>query len=297
MLITVFTPTYNRAYIIHKLYESLKRQTCKDFEWIIVDDGSTDNTTDLANQWIKESKIPIKYIKTKNGGKHRAINIGLKETSGELFFIVDSDDFLTDNALDRVRHYYSDIQNDSAFCGLSGLRITPEGVPFDMKRSFTVIDSTDIEISKYLGGDRAQIYKTKILRHYPFPEFEGENFISESVVWEKMAQKFKVRFFAEGIYVSEYLPDGLTRNIRRKHRESPCGSMLMFKQRMMLNPHFIQKIKAGINYWRSCIGYHKRKPDLLKMPWWGYLFYPFGLYFHFYDLKSENKKTISISEK
>ena len=99
--ITVFTPTYNRAYILENLYRSLQRQTCKTFEWLVVDDGSADNTKELFERWQQEDNFfPIRYVKQENGGKCRAINQGLKLADGELFFTVDSDDYLTDDALE-----------------------------------------------------------------------------------------------------------------------------------------------------------------------------------------------------
>ncbi|MCS2864766.1 glycosyltransferase family 2 protein [Bacteroides thetaiotaomicron] len=101
-MVTVFTPTYNRAYILNDLYQSLCRQTCRKFEWLIVDDGSTDNTEGLVASWLDEGKMSLRYIKQPNGGKHRAINKGIQEANGDLFFIVDSDDYLAKNAIERI---------------------------------------------------------------------------------------------------------------------------------------------------------------------------------------------------
>ena len=290
MLITVFTPTYNRAYIIKNLFDSLQRQTFHDYEWLVIDDGSTDNTKELFDQFEKEATFPIRYIKTKNGGKHRAINKAVKIAAGELFFIVDSDDFLTPNSLERVEFWYKTIREDEEFCGLSGLRISPDNQPFNLKRKFEVIDCTDIEVRKFLGGDRAQVYRTNILKQFPFPEYPGEKFISESVVWSRMAQHYKVRFFCEGIYVAAYRVDGLTYSIRRNHRLSPMGSMVMFKEKMIYDTFFIEKIKAGINYWRSTIEFKGKRMKDLQMPWYGYIFYIPGLIFHYYDIWNEKKK-------
>lgn len=286
-MITVFTPTYNRGYIIERLYKSLCNQTYSDFEWLVVDDGSQDNTGDLFKKIINEKQINIKYIKTTNGGKHRAINHGIKLAKGELFFIVDSDDYLTDNSLERINYWYKTIENKDNFCGVSGLMISPDGKLFGVKKKFDVIDCTDIQIRKYLDGDRAQVYKTSILAQYPFPEYEGEKFISEGIVWYRMAQKYKVRFFYEGIYVAEYRPDGLTYNIRKNHRNSPKGSMIMFKERMLYDDFFKERVKAGINYWRSSIEYKGKISKELKMPWWGYIYYPLGLFFYLLDKKRE----------
>lgn len=194
-MITVFTPTYNRAYIIHKLYESLCRQTFSDFEWLVVDDGSADNTAQLLSGYVEEGRIPIRYIKQPNGGKHRAINRAITEARGELFFIVDSDDYLTDNALERLWFYYDQIKDDPDFAGVGGLRIYSNGSVVGLKREFSVMDADEIDIKQYLGGDRATAHKTEVLARYPFPEYDGEKFLSEGVIWTRLAQKYKMRFF------------------------------------------------------------------------------------------------------
>ena len=123
--ITVFTPTYNRAYIIETLYRSLQRQTYRDFEWLVVDDGSADNTKALFDAWQQEDNFfPIRYIKQENGGKCRAINHGLKLAQGELFFTVDSDDYLTDDALEKVAAWDAELPDKAQYCGFVGNRGT-----------------------------------------------------------------------------------------------------------------------------------------------------------------------------
>ena len=125
--LTVFTPVYNRAYIISRLYESLCRQSDKDFEWVVVDDGSTDNLHTQMSAFKSEGKIAIRFFSQKNAGKHTAINRGVQEAKGRYFIIVDSDDFLTNDAVEWIRHTAALIDNDTRFAGLSGIRITPGG--------------------------------------------------------------------------------------------------------------------------------------------------------------------------
>ena len=121
--ITVCTPVYNRAYCIEKLYESLKRQTFYDFEWIIIDDGSTDNIIQLIDEWMKqENSFDIILIKNKNGGKMRAINKAVRIATAPAFFIVDSDDYITDDALELIDGWFTQIENNDEFAGVSGLR-------------------------------------------------------------------------------------------------------------------------------------------------------------------------------
>lgn len=218
MNLTVFTPTYNRGYTIHNLYNSLLRQTFHNFEWIIVDDGSTDNTEFLVKQWIKEKKLEIKYCKQENGGKHRAINKGIKMAKGEMFFIVDSDDFLSINALERIVFWKKTIENNSNFAGVVGLRAYPNGkiIGDTFKEKF--IDCTSLESKKYnIIGDKAEVFYTSILKRHLFPEFDEENFLTECVVWNRIANEGKkLRYFNEKIYFCEYLEDGLTKSCTEK---------------------------------------------------------------------------------
>ena len=226
MRITVFTPTYNRGYIIENLYHSLQRQTFLDFEWIVIDDGSNDNTEELCTAWCKEANhFEIIYQKTENGGKHRAINKGIQMARGDLFFIVDSDDYLTDDALERVDYWENSIQDKSIFCGICGLKGRASNKLIGSTFDGNYADMTMLERSANgVTGDKAEVFYTKILRKYPFPEFPGEKFVTECVVWDKIAfDGYKFRFFNEIIYICEYLADGLTAHYYQLIHSSPKG--------------------------------------------------------------------------
>ncbi len=226
-MVTVFTPVYNRAYIISQLYQSLLRQTNNNFEWLIIDDGSTDNIIELVNQWISSTeKFQIKFYQQSNGGKHRAINRGVHLAQGDAFLIVDSDDYLTDDAVDTVLKYWKQIKDDRTFAGISGLRIHQNMQVIGGKPNFDeYVDATNLERTEYgLKGDKAEIYKTDILKAFPFPEFEGEHFVTESIVWNKIAyQGYKLRWFNKGIVICEYLEDGLSANGDRLFAQNPKG--------------------------------------------------------------------------
>jgi glycosyltransferase involved in cell wall biosynthesis len=253
MLLTVFTPTYNRAYIIGKLYDSLCRQTCQDFEWLVIDDGSTDNTEQLIASFIAEHKIGIRYIKKENGGKHTAINLGVKEAKGDLFFIVDSDDSLTKDAINWILASAKDFIADNAFAGLSSTRIHPNGSRIGGAFPQKHYDCTALEIrNKYrINGDLAEIYKTDILRKFAFPEFKGERFSPEALVWNRIASSgYKLRYFDKGIYVCEYLDDGLTAAITRLRIRSPKATSLYYSEYYKIGLPRAEKIKTAINYWR-----------------------------------------------
>lgn len=254
MKITVFTPAYNRGYVISQLYESLCRQSYKDFEWLVVDDGSTDDTGTLIEKFIAEQKITIRYFRQENGGKHRAINRGVREACGELFFIVDSDDYLADNALERVAFHYGNVKDDSSFCGVSGVCARAgSGERIGGEESWETLDCTCLEFryKHKVKGDMAEVFRTSVMREFPFPEIPGERFCTESLVWNRMAQKYKMRYFYEKIYICEYLPDGLTAGSVRSRRNSPEAAMIAYAEFTRYEGlPLLQRIKGGINFWR-----------------------------------------------
>ena len=231
--VTVFTPTYNRAYILGDLYHSLQRQTCMDFEWLIVDDGSADDTKALVASWQGEKNpFPIRYVYQKNGGKCRAINRGLKEADGRLFFTVDSDDYLTDDAIEKVIRWDGELPKDGHFCGYVGNRgITPTQTP---NRLFPggYLDGTALDRYDQVDGERAFVFYTEIHRKYLYPEFPGEKFLTEAVTWDLMAHDgYKMRFYNDIIWIWEYKDDGLTRAGYRVFLENPQGTGLFFRQK------------------------------------------------------------------
>lgn len=231
--VTVFTPTYNRAYILGDLYHSLQRQTCMDFEWLIVDDGSADDTKALVASWQGEKNpFPIRYVYQENGGKCRAINRGLKEADGRLFFTVDSDDYLTDDAIEKVIRWDGELPEDGHFCGYVGNRgITPTQTP---NRLFPggYLDGTALDRYDQVDGERAFVFYTEIHRKYLYPEFPGEKFLTEAVTWDLMAHDgYKMRFYNDIIWIWEYKDDGLTRAGYRVFLENPQGTGLFFRQK------------------------------------------------------------------
>ncbi len=215
MLFTVFTATYNRARLLPRLYTSLKRQQFTDFEWIIVDDESSDNTRQVVESFTQvDNPFPIFYYQQKHGGKHRAINYSLQKATGEFFFIVDSDDFLTDDALQLAAEWVQTIRNEPKLCGVAGLKESESGEIWgEFSSDQEYIDAGNLERKQYhLGGDKAEIYLTACMRNHLFPEFEGEYFMTEAYSWNAIAAEgLKLRWFNKPIYVCEYLDDGLTK--------------------------------------------------------------------------------------
>lgn len=296
MLITVFTPTYNRVNLLLRLYDSLKSQTFQDFEWIIVDDGSTDDTEDVVKEWLQpegweNNLYPIggikggfRYFKQPNGGKHRAINRGAKEARGELFFIADSDDYLPDDSLAKVAEKYEKIKNDKSIGGICGFDMTPKGdvIGSGFPCDEIVCSSLELRVKHHVTGDLKEVFFTRVIREFPFPEFEGERFCPEALVWNRIAQKYNLLFFNEPIYIAEYQPEGITAGIVRARMNNPVASVTTYQELNSYDIPLQEKIKAAINYWRfrACVAKGKQVP---KLPWYWFWCRPLGLAMHMRD--------------
>lgn len=299
MKVTIFTPAYNRAHLLPRLYESLEAQICKDFEWVVVDDGSKDNTREVVEQFAIVASFPVRYFYQENGGKHRAINRGVKEARGELFFIVDSDDSIPAESIETIVEYYDKIKKDNSFGGISGLLSSHcgddiinefPGIHTDEK-GVKYIDCTSLEI-RYLynvKGDLGEVFKTSVLREFPFPEIDGERFCPEALVWNRIAQKYKLRFFDKIIYYRDYLEGGLTDRIVKIRMDSPVASTIHYSELNSYEIPLKQKMKAAINYWRfwCCLKHKKSSLSLQKLWIWTF---PIGWAMFLRDKRIQKKK-------
>lgn len=234
---TVFTPTYNRKNLLKRLYDSLCLQSDYDFEWLIVDDGSEDGTEEMMKKLIeKDNKFRIIYIKSENGGKHRAINTGLDYANGKVFAIVDSDDYLVKDAIKIIKDGFRKIDESSIkFAGIAfqkGYDINSAvGTTFKGK----YIDAKSNEREKNnIKGDKFEIFYTKILKENKFPEIEKEKFMPEALVWTRIAAKgYYIRWYNDIIYICQYLTGGLTDNREKLITESPKGYAMYIKEQIM----------------------------------------------------------------
>ena len=210
--ITVFTPAYNRAHTLEALYRSLQRQSFHDFEWLIVDDGSSDGTGELVEKWQSEDNpFPIRYVYQENGGKCRAINLGLELAAGELFFTVDSDDYLLDDALENAARWEAELPKNEKFCAVSGNLGTAPGQTPNAPLPWPYFDGTALDRYGVVKGERALLFYTKVHREYLYPVCQGERFMTEAVAWNRMAADgWKIRFYNEILTIYEYQSDGLT---------------------------------------------------------------------------------------
>lgn len=288
-LITVFTPTYNRSAFLDKIFESLSQQTFKDFEWIVVDDGSTDNTKDVMDKIIAGfDSFPIRYIYKENGGKHTAVNVGTKLAKGELFFIVDSDDALMDTALQTVADEWNKVKDNEQIGGIVGLDVnskTGEIIGGGLPQDVIDCDAMEIRYKYHVNGDLKEVFRTDVLRKFPFPENKGERFCPEQLVWFRIAQKYKLRYINQPIYKVEYQPDGITSGIVKARMESPVATCMTYSEMLEYPIPLIQKVKAAINYWRfhCCVQTNTSQAPRVKCHW--RIFRPMGYMMHIKDRK------------
>lgn len=232
---TVFTSTYNRGYILPELYQSLCAQTYKNFEWLIVDDGSTDHTRELVEGWKRnQHEFEIQYYYVDNGGKPRAINYGVGKAQGVFFIMVDSDDTLTDDALAKMHFWCNEIRDDQRLIGVGAARGYRDGryikgVPPCVGET-GYIDATNLERGKYnLDADMCEAYKTELFRKYPMATWPGEKFAPEQIALNEIAlHGYMLRWHKDIIYICEYLEDGLTKGWQGLERRNPMGYAMMY---------------------------------------------------------------------
>lgn len=235
-IVTICTPTYNRAYIIHNLYLSLCKQTCHDFEWLVIDDGSEDQTRDKIEQYSRNTSFPVRYYYQPNGGKCRAVNRGIDLAEGFLFIVVDSDDVLVENAIEKILTWEKELKNacESVFCGLSGNMGTSVDHTPNRLSGKPYVDATLLDRYNFFDGEREFVFYTSIIRKYIFPVYDGEKFMTEAVMYNRLAHDgYIIRFYDDIICVYEYQSDGLTRKGKELFLQNPRGYGLWIKEKVV----------------------------------------------------------------
>lgn len=290
-LVTIFTPTYNRAHLLRETYDSLCHQDFdQGFEWLIVDDGSTDNTEEIVNGFIQEGRLHIRYFKKPNGGKHTAINFGAKEAKGELFWILDSDDSLPKDALSVVVKCWDslDASQKGKLAGICGYMAHHDGkvIGNPIVEAGTIVSSLEMRHKLHVTGDMMEVWRTDVMLEFPFPEIPNERFCPEALIWNRIATKYPLYMIPDVIYYRDYLDGGLTDNIVKIRMKSPVASMMTYAELFDSDSDidfdlpFGQKVKAAINYWRFAFCANKRD---VKINGWGNLLAPFGFLMHLND--------------
>lgn len=252
MKFTVFTPTYNRAYILHKLYESLLRQTKKDFEWLVVDDGSTDDTESLIQKWIKEGSLNIRYYKQENQGKHIAINKALELAKGKYLITIDSDDYIEDNCIEICYTLAEKVDNREDFVGFTFIHFSGK-IPYDKEKYGKKEWVEEQDYQWEFHGEMSFVLKTNIAKKYPFPIYKDEKFCRESVFLIPILQNYNILFTDNVLAHGDYLEDGLSQNMYKKLLENPRYAMLSFKRKFSVAKSEEEKLSLSLSYWDIAI--------------------------------------------
>lgn len=281
--LTIFTPTYNRAYILPKLYASLCKEGCDDFEWLVVDDGSTDNTEELFCEWIKEDKIEIHYIKRENGGKMRAHNYAAKICKSPLFFCIDSDDQIREGSVEKIIRYYKDIECDNHICGLIAKRkhlnrICNQQVTNQSETTLSGLYNNGYE------GETSIVFKTEILREFPFLEIEGEKFSTEGYAYMQIDQHYVYKVIDEYWTDCMYQPDGYSLNSVDLFFTSPLGWREFYSLSYKIEGYTLKrKVRRMAMYIFSSTVAHCNIFQIIKeapSPYMALLSYPIGIYYY-----------------
>ena len=248
--LTVFTPTFNRAFCLGQCYNSLINQTSKDFKWLIIDDGSTDNTKELVSTWIHENKIEIQYQYQANQGMHGAHNTAYELIDTELNVCIDSDDYMPDNAVKLILDFWVQFGNDTV-AGIVGLDGNKQGeiigtpFPNDVKNA-TLINLYE---KHKVTGDKKLVLRTEIVNKYPpYPLFKGERFVPLGYKYLLIDQDYTLLTLNEILCTVEYLPDGSSLNILKQYKKNPKGFAFSRIAEMQFGPTFLFRFKKAIHY-------------------------------------------------
>ena len=253
-LITVFTATYNRGHLIQRIYQSLLRQKEFNFEWLVIDDGSQDQTEDLFNDWTsRDNPFEIRYYKQENRGLIRTLNRGIELARGEYFAKIDSDDYVVDDYTTNISKWVASIENSTSIYAVSGVRVTPDGIPLkgkwpDIPRELGFVDATDLERAAYdLDADMCEAWRTDVLRNYPFPVWNGEKFAPEQIVFNQIAlDGYKIRWYPVAMSICEYQEGGLTKGSRKLEIQNPMGYAMMYNHKLKYDIPFAQKLRCAM---------------------------------------------------
>lgn len=271
--ITVLSPVYNKGETIRRSYESLLRQTCFDFEWLVINDGSKDHSAEIIRNF-KTDLFPIRFYDKKNEGLNRTFNMGVSLAKGELILRLDTDDYLKDDAIERILKHYDLIKNDDSLCSIAFLTGTPDGClvgthPYkDIHRNNFI----DYRYRDHAKGDRKEVVKTSVLKQFPMLEIEGEKFCSESVMWQNIAEHYDALYIPEIIYIKEYGGNSISANHSSVYSKNPIGVKYAYLQsvRILLErrkkryPVTKELLKTCVNYYRYSPFYKESAKEIFR---------------------------------
>lgn len=286
-IITIFTPVYNRAKTLVRLYESLKQQTNQSFIWVIVNDGSIDNTEELVNQWIKENLIEIEYFYQDNSGKPIAHNVGVQKTKTELFTCVDSDDYLKNDAVEKLISCWNQKKNNNSI-GILAYKEKEQGEVITQFKNDKMAEGTLREFyDSGLRGDTFLVYRSDVIKKYEFPKYEEEKFVPEAYLYDLMDQEGKLILLKESLYIAEYLEDGYTANMAILLYRNQKGYFTYINQRLKFDTTLRQKCSDTIRYLGMAIA-HSKKNIISNAVYPSFAFLLYGAGYLFYYKRYRN---------
>ena len=248
MRLTVFTPTYNRRELLTRVYESLKKQTVKTFEWLIVDDGSDDDTRECVNNWIQEDIITIRYHYQQNGGKMRAHNVGAMLALTPLFVCLDSDDYFVETAVEDLIKAWDDacaaVPDESKLAGIVAHKGTSAteilgGCDFPIEGQTTLFGL----YRRGFKGETTLLFKTDVIRAFPFPEIEGEKYVPEDYIYDKIDKMYCLYVLPKIITVCEIVDNGYTDSLKALKDNNKTAWYMYYEQRARITPFSVLKWK------------------------------------------------------
>lgn len=281
--LTVFTPAYNRAELLSRCYESMKRQTNKNFIWMVIDDGSTDNTRLLVNEWIKETKeFSVEYYYKENGGLHTAYNEAIKHIKTKLCVCIDSDDFMPDDAVEKILSFWEESGSDE-YAGIVGLDYYLDGNvvgdPLPNQKSVNLIDLLTGKYSIH-NGDRTNVVRTELYKIFsPMKVYPGEKNFNPHYMHLQISQEYDFLVLNENLRFVEYQTDGMSNSILKQYKNSP-NSFAEIRKLYLSFPETSWKFKMrhSIHLVSSCILAGRFSSVMKESPCFGItlLAIPFG---------------------
>lgn len=297
-LLTIFTPAYNRAHTIGRTYESLCRQTCKDFEWLVIDDGSTDNTKDLVQSWIQENKIPIRYVYQENQGMHGAHNTAYHNITTELNTCIDSDDYMPEDAVEQIVSLWKE-KGSTKYAGIIGLDQDVQGHIIGTAFADGLKETTLTGFYALGGkGDKKQVYRTEVIKSYPdYPIFEGEKYVGLNYKYMLIDQDYTLLTLNKPLVTVDYQPDGSSFGMYRQYWNNPKGFAFLRKTEMVLTKSWKRGFMCCVHYVSSSIrsgnkNFLKESPKKMET----ILAIPFGALLYVY-IRYQVKRSASYSFK
>jgi glycosyltransferase involved in cell wall biosynthesis len=298
MQFTIFTPTYNRAHTLHRVFDSLQQQTFTDFEWLIVDDGSTDDTAAIVEKYKETATFPIRYFYQPNQGKHIAFNKGVREANGAFFLTFDSDDACISEALALYQAHWDAIEDKKNFCGVTARCVGQDGRPLSKKHLPPILDVNSLDL-RYKYGISEEMWgftRTDILREFPFPEDIKNSWVPENIVWSEVGRRYKTRFIDVPIriyYTNEAHGSVVTAN-RISRKTNDTGRIMyyayainhelrfFFDAPILVSKLFIQYIRVSLKE-KISIRCQLKKIKKPTAQFFYFLFLPIGFSFFLMD--------------